>query len=111
LPLLGIVSFGEGFHNNHHANPGSARMGEARYELDLGWCLLRGLERVGLASELAASHRGATLRHNARRRDGSEAPLTADARHRTAVGQRLARPEGHAGAEDARATSRHRQEA
>jgi fatty-acid desaturase len=67
LPLLGILSFGEGFHNNHHANPGSARMGETHYELDAGWYLLLALERVGLVHDLQATGRSHTQRFNARR--------------------------------------------
>jgi fatty-acid desaturase len=67
LPLLGVLSFGEGFHNNHHARPGSARMGEARYELDLGWYLLLALERLRLVHDLQATGRSSTLRFNARR--------------------------------------------
>ena len=50
--LLGLVSFGEGFHNNHHAFPHSARMGLRRSELDLGWTCLCALERLGLVREL-----------------------------------------------------------
>lgn len=44
--LLGVLSFGEGFHNNHHAFPRSARMGLRWYELDLGWIVIWMLERV-----------------------------------------------------------------
>jgi fatty-acid desaturase len=60
--LLGVLSFGEGFHNNHHAFPGSARMGMRRHELDLGWCALWLLERVGLVRDLVAWHRPAPRR-------------------------------------------------
>jgi len=68
LPLLGIVSFGEGFHNNHHANPSSARMGEGRCELDLGWYLILALERLGLVKDVQATGRTpSVLRFNARR--------------------------------------------
>jgi stearoyl-CoA desaturase (delta-9 desaturase) len=49
LRLLGVLSFGEGFHNNHHAAPTSARIGRAPLELDLGWWVIRALERAGLA--------------------------------------------------------------
>jgi stearoyl-CoA desaturase (delta-9 desaturase) len=68
LPLLGIVSFGEGFHNNHHANPSSARMGEGKYELDLGWYLVLALERLGLVWDVQATGReDGVRRFNARR--------------------------------------------
>ncbi len=55
--LLGVLSFGEGFHNNHHAFPGSARMGVRRHELDLGWCAVWMLEKLGLVREVRAWHR------------------------------------------------------
>jgi fatty-acid desaturase len=68
LPILGVLSFGEGFHNNHHANPRSARMGETALQLDLGWYLLLALERVGLVRDLQATGRTPVQRFNARRR-------------------------------------------
>jgi len=52
LRLLGVLSFGEGFHNNHHAFPGSARMGLARGQFDLGWTCLLVMEALGLAWSL-----------------------------------------------------------
>jgi stearoyl-CoA desaturase (delta-9 desaturase) len=52
LTLLGVLSFGEGFHNNHHASPRSARMGEAWYELDLGWYTLLAFDRLGWVHDL-----------------------------------------------------------
>ncbi len=56
--LLGVLSFGEGFHNNHHALPHSARMGLRWYELDLGWLALRTLERLGLVRALRGAEAG-----------------------------------------------------
>ncbi len=47
-----IVTMGECWHNNHHAFPGSAKMGLYAGQWDLGWSTLRLLERVGLVSEL-----------------------------------------------------------
>jgi stearoyl-CoA desaturase (delta-9 desaturase) len=52
---LGFLSFGEGFHNNHHQYPWSARMGLAPDEVDLGWYLIRGLHAVGIVSEVRAA--------------------------------------------------------
>jgi stearoyl-CoA desaturase (delta-9 desaturase) len=55
--LLGVLSFGEGFHNNHHAFPRSARMGMRRRELDLGWVVIWILERARLVRAVTAWHR------------------------------------------------------
>ena len=46
--LLGVFSFGEGFHNNHHACPSSARLGMRWFEIDLGWYTVQVLEKIGL---------------------------------------------------------------
>lgn len=48
LRVLGVLSFGEGFHNNHHAFPRSARMGFGRWQVDLGWAAVWGMRRIGL---------------------------------------------------------------
>jgi stearoyl-CoA desaturase (Delta-9 desaturase) len=45
----GIVIGGEELHNNHHTYPTSAKLSVKRYEFDLGWAYIRGLERLGLA--------------------------------------------------------------
>jgi len=49
LAWLALPSFGEAWHNNHHAFPTSARHGLGRWQLDPGAWLIGGLERVGLA--------------------------------------------------------------
>jgi stearoyl-CoA desaturase (delta-9 desaturase) len=46
--LVALLVFGEGWHNNHHAFPRSARHGLLRFQLDPSWWLIRGLERVRL---------------------------------------------------------------
>lgn len=50
--LVAMISFGEGWHNNHHAHPTSARHGLAWYEFDLSWLTIRLLELVGLAKNV-----------------------------------------------------------
>jgi stearoyl-CoA desaturase (delta-9 desaturase) len=68
LLVLGALSFGEAFHNNHHANPGSARMGEAWYELDLGYLFILAMEKLGFVWDVQATGaRGNVGRANARR--------------------------------------------
>jgi fatty-acid desaturase len=44
----GFITMGEAWHNNHHAFPGSARLGLNRSETDPGWWVLQALERAGL---------------------------------------------------------------
>jgi stearoyl-CoA desaturase (delta-9 desaturase) len=49
LAWLSVLSFGEAWHNNHHAFPTSAAHGMRRWQLDPSAAVIRGLERVGLA--------------------------------------------------------------
>jgi stearoyl-CoA desaturase (delta-9 desaturase) len=49
LAWLAPITFGESWHNNHHAFPTSSRHGLGRGQLDLGAWLIDTLERVGLA--------------------------------------------------------------
>ena len=50
--LLAILTFGEGWHNNHHHYPGSARQVFAWWEIDLTYYLLRLMEIFGLVHDL-----------------------------------------------------------
>jgi stearoyl-CoA desaturase (delta-9 desaturase) len=47
--LFGILALGEGWHNNHHAFPTSARHGLEWWQLDVSWWVIRGMALVGLA--------------------------------------------------------------
>jgi stearoyl-CoA desaturase (delta-9 desaturase) len=49
LVWLALPTFGESWHNNHHAFPTSAAHGPRRREIDLSALVIRALERVGLA--------------------------------------------------------------
>ena len=46
--LVALLVFGEGWHNNHHAFPASARHGLDRGQIDVSWWIIRGLEKLGL---------------------------------------------------------------
>jgi fatty-acid desaturase len=46
---VALLTFGEGWHNNHHAHPTSARHGLAWYEFDPTWITLKLLRRFGIA--------------------------------------------------------------
>jgi fatty-acid desaturase len=52
LPKLGLVTFGEAFHENHHAFPGSAQLGFMPGQIDLGWRLVQLLQFFGLARDV-----------------------------------------------------------
>jgi stearoyl-CoA desaturase (delta-9 desaturase) len=49
---LAILSFGESWHNNHHAFPRSARHGMRWYELDISALIIAGLEKLGLVTDV-----------------------------------------------------------
>jgi stearoyl-CoA desaturase (delta-9 desaturase) len=50
--LLAIITFGEGWHNNHHHFPGSARQGFRWWEYDLTYYTLRAMAAAGLVWDL-----------------------------------------------------------
>ncbi|WP_298912983.1 acyl-CoA desaturase [uncultured Algimonas sp.] len=45
---FGLITFGEAYHNNHHAFPESARLGLLPGQPDPGWWVLCALRRMGL---------------------------------------------------------------
>jgi fatty-acid desaturase len=47
--LVALITFGEGWHNNHHAHPTSARHGLAWYEIDFSWMQISVLKWLGIA--------------------------------------------------------------
>ncbi len=49
---VALLTFGEGWHNNHHAHPTSARHGLRWYEIDLNWYGIRALQMLGLAKSI-----------------------------------------------------------
>jgi stearoyl-CoA desaturase (delta-9 desaturase) len=50
--LIALLTFGEGWHNNHHHYQASARNGFRWWELDVTWYVLRALAAVGLIWDL-----------------------------------------------------------
>jgi sn-1 stearoyl-lipid 9-desaturase len=53
--LVGLLSNGEGWHNNHHADPRSACFGHRWWELDVTWLTIRLLSALGLARKVVTS--------------------------------------------------------
>jgi stearoyl-CoA desaturase (delta-9 desaturase) len=49
---LAVLTFGEGWHNNHHHFPASARQGFYWWEIDITWYFLKLLESLGLIWQL-----------------------------------------------------------
>ncbi|ACK71746.1 Stearoyl-CoA 9-desaturase [Gloeothece citriformis PCC 7424] len=49
---VALVTFGEGWHNNHHAYQYSARHGLEWWEIDLTWMFIRTLQILGLATNI-----------------------------------------------------------
>ncbi|HMQ05502.1 MAG TPA: fatty acid desaturase [Pyrinomonadaceae bacterium] len=53
-PLVAALTFGEGWHNNHHAYPRSAKHGLRWFEFDLNWMQIWLLGKLGLAEHIFA---------------------------------------------------------
>ena len=49
---VALLSYGEGWHNNHHAFPTSARHGMKPWEIDFSYYFIRAMKTVGLAWDL-----------------------------------------------------------
>ena len=50
--VVGLLAFGEGWHNNHHAFPRSAFHGLHWWQFDLSGYIIRALERLGLVHDV-----------------------------------------------------------
>ncbi|MDQ3713989.1 MAG: fatty acid desaturase [Acidobacteriota bacterium] len=50
--LIAALTFGEGWHNNHHAHPRSAKHGLTPTEFDVNWVQIKFLEKLGLVSDV-----------------------------------------------------------
>ncbi len=58
---VALITFGEGWHNNHHAHPTSARHGLAWYEFDPSWLQIRILKRFGIAKSVKVAKTNTAL--------------------------------------------------
>jgi fatty-acid desaturase len=52
--FVAAITFGEGWHNNHHAYPRSSRHGLTWREIDINWIQIRFLEKLGLVKDVYA---------------------------------------------------------
>lgn len=80
VPWAAIPTMGEAWHNNHHAFPGSARIGLYPGQSDWGYAFILALERIGLASEIRLpehlSRRGALRRATGGGQPAGDSSLT-----------------------------------
>jgi fatty-acid desaturase len=49
---VALLTFGEGWHNNHHANPSAAKSGHKWWEFDLTYCVIKLLKWTGMAWQI-----------------------------------------------------------
>ena len=56
---VGLVAWGEGWHNNHHAFQRSARHGHEWWEFDANWLAIRALAALGLVRDIQLLPQGA----------------------------------------------------
>jgi fatty-acid desaturase len=68
--FVALISNGEGWHNNHHADPRSARHGHLPWEIDVVFVTIRALQLVGLARNVATPDRAGIAAFRARQRAG-----------------------------------------
>ncbi|MBY0518551.1 MAG: acyl-CoA desaturase [Bacteriovoracaceae bacterium] len=54
---LALLTFGEGWHYNHHCFPMSARIGLAWWEIDFGWWVIKILEKLGIVWDVKTAKR------------------------------------------------------
>ncbi|MEO1558124.1 MAG: fatty acid desaturase [Cyanobacteria bacterium J06632_19] len=54
---VALLTFGEGWHNNHHAFQYSARHGLQWWEIDMTWMTIRLLQFLGLATNVKLPHK------------------------------------------------------
>jgi stearoyl-CoA desaturase (delta-9 desaturase) len=60
--VFGVLAMGEGWHNNHHAFPTSARHGLKWWQIDVSYWVIKGLALVGLAWNLKLPSKQALMR-------------------------------------------------
>lgn len=62
LTWVALLTFGEGWHNNHHRHPTTARQGEPWWEIDISYYVLRMFAVVGLVRDLKKPRTSVTQR-------------------------------------------------
>lgn len=71
--IIGLLTGGEGWHNNHHADPTSARHGHHWWEFDFAWLTIRLLMWLGLATKVSLPSPNLSAKFRARATSGPTA--------------------------------------
>jgi fatty-acid desaturase len=66
---VALLTWGEGWHNNHHAHPRAAKHGLVWYELDMNWWGIRTLKLLGLAKDIKLINAAGQVQGAAPRRE------------------------------------------
>jgi stearoyl-CoA desaturase (Delta-9 desaturase) len=77
--VVGLLAFGEGWHNNHHAFPRSAFHGLAWWQVDFSGLLIAAMEKLGLATEVYRIPPDLMARQARKVTARREAPVAAEA--------------------------------
>ena len=80
--IVGVLALGEGWHNNHHAFPSSARHGLEWWQFDSSWVVIRSLEKLGLVRDVRTP---SAQRIAAKRRNAPSAPISSAARETSVI--------------------------
>lgn len=75
---VGLLACGEGWHNNHHAFPKSARHGMLWWEVDMTWATICLLEKLGLATDVVSPNKQAVQSAMAKYKASKENIIAAD---------------------------------
>jgi fatty-acid desaturase len=76
-PFVSLIVGGE-WHNNHHADPRSARQGHKRWEVDVAWLTICAFRRLGLVTEVVLPSPSLTAKINLRQAEAEPLPCIAD---------------------------------
>jgi stearoyl-CoA desaturase (delta-9 desaturase) len=77
--LIALLTFGEGWHNNHHAHPNSARHGLRWWEIDTNWYVISALRVVGLAHDVKLPRADSRVKELRPKNSSALEPIAAEA--------------------------------
>ncbi len=78
--FIALLTFGEGWHNNHHAHPSSARHGLRWWEIDTNWYVISALRAVGLAHDIKLPRADSRVKEIRPKTAAAPSPLATEAK-------------------------------